>query len=434
MRSGVVRSEWWGAVLLGCLAAVLCGCSQERPKANSANAETAARKINVTVATVEERDVTRTVQIVGTLSPEEEVTLGTETFSTVSKIFVDLGDSVKAGQVVIKMDDRGARLVVEQATANLRAAQESLGRVREGLEASRANVDRARHVVEDARTTLGRLRGLFAEGAISASQRDSAQTQYDVAVASLRVSEAQYESDRAGLKNAEAGVEQARVTLEIARKALNDTSVVSPIDGVVRKRLVNVGDTFREKTPLMSLVTVGTLKLTGDVPERFAPLVRVGRPVHIEVEAYPGQTFPSTITRVSPSVDVESRSFQIEASVPNEKGLLKPGFFAKAVIVTSTDRNVPFVSEEAVVSIAGIVKVFAIVDSKAEERRVRTGIRRDGLTEILEGVKIGEVVAISNLTQLATGTAVTVQSGSRAAGNGEKPSGQNGPGKGSKGR
>jgi RND family efflux transporter MFP subunit len=258
-----------------------------------------------------------------------------------------------------------------------------------------------------------------AEGAISASQRDSAQTQYDEAVASLRASEAQLESDRAAAKSAEASVEQMRTALEVARKMLDDTNVVSPISGVVRKRLVNVGDTFREKTPLMSLVTVSTLKLQGDVPERFAPQVTVGRPVRVEVEAFPGELFPCTITRVSPSVDVESRSFAVEASVPNPKGLLKPGFFAKASIVTGTDRNVPFVPEEAVVSFAGIVKVYVIAEGKAEERRVKTGQRKDGRVEILGGVKVGEMVATSSLSQLATGTAVTIQTGARNEGRAE---------------
>jgi membrane fusion protein (multidrug efflux system) len=87
-----------------------------------------------------------------------------------------------------------------------------------------------------------------------------------------------------------------------------------------------------------------------------------------------------------------------------------------------------------VVSIAGNVKVYVIANDKAEERRVQTGGRRDGLVEILQGVKIGEVVATSNLAQLATGTAVAVQSGSRAAGNGGKPSSQDAPRKGSKGQ
>jgi len=213
-------------------------------------------------------------------------------------------------------------------------------------------------------------------------------------------------------------VVQAAAALDIARKRLQDTDVVAPIAGFVRKRLVNVGETFKEKTPLMSLVATHALKLQGDVPERFAPQIDAGRSVRVEVEAFPGQTFPGTITRVSPAVDVESRSFAVEASVPNPRGVLKPGFFAKASILTGTERNAPFVPEEAVASFAGIVKVYVIVDGKAEERRVKTGVRQNGRVEILEGVKVGETVATSSLSQLATGTAVTVQTG---AGNGPGP-------------
>jgi len=408
-----------------CAACVVgLGCSRERPGTRSANAAPGEKKISISVAEVGGRDVTRSVQIVGTLLPEEEVTLGTEVAATVARVFVELGDRVQTGKLVIKLDDRAARLEVERQTATLQVARETLDRSRQVSELGRANVERAQAVLADARINLKRFEGLYGEGAISASQRDSAQTQYDVAVASLRASEAQYESDRAAMKSAEASVEQAKVALEIARKLLQDTNIVSPINAYVRKRFVNVGDTFKEKTPLVSLVATENLKLQGDVPERFAPLVVLGRPVQIEVEAYANQTFPSTIARISPSVDVESRSFTVEASVPNAKGLLKPGFFAKASILTGVEKNVPFVPEEAVASFAGIVKVYVIADGKAEERRVKTGVRTDGRVEILEGVKVGETVATSNLSQLATGTSVAVQSGAR---NGQAPAkGENG--------
>lgn len=382
----------------------------------------------MSVAQVGGQDVTRSVQIVGTLLPEEEVTLGTEVSATVARVFVELGDRVQAGQLIVKLDDRAARLEVERQTATLQVARETLDRSRQVLETSRANVERSQAVLADARINLKRFEGLFGEGAISASQRDSAQTQYDVAVASLRASEAQNESDRAAMKSAEASVEQAKVALEMARKLLQDTNIVSPINAFVRKRFVNVGDTFKEKTPLVSLVATENLKFQGDVPERFAPLITLGRRVQIEVEAYANQTFPSTITRISPSVDVESRSFTVESSVPNPKGLLKPGFFAKATILTGMEKNVPFVPEEAVASFAGIVKVYVIADGKAEERRVKTGARTDGRVEILEGVKVGETVATSGLSQLATGTAVAVQPGARnnlapAKGDNERPTG-----------
>jgi multidrug efflux pump subunit AcrA (membrane-fusion protein) len=407
-------------ILCGVVPAILA-CSREESGTPPANASQGERKIAITVARADAQDVERSVQIVGTLIAQDEVTLSNEVPATVAKILVDLGDRVHAGQPLIRLDEREPRLEVERMTANLQAAREALSRARQILDSSHANVERAQAMLNDAKVNLKRFQDLIAEGAISASQRDSAQTQYDVAVASLRASEAQFESDRAAIKNAEANVEQAVAGLELARKRLRDTEIVSPFDGFVRKRLVNVGESYKEKTPLMSLVATQALKLQGEVPERFAPQVGAGRVVRVEVEAYPGRKFGGSITRVSPVVDVESRTFTVEASIPNPGGILKPGFFAKASIVTGMERQVPFVPEEAVVSFAGIVKVYVVAEGKAEERRVTTGQRRDGWVEVLEGVKAGETVATSGLSQLATGTAVTVQAGARN--NGLSPGG-----------
>ncbi len=414
------RLLWILAIALSGVVMAATGCSREKSGASPANASPRERKIAVTVSEAENRDVQRSVQVVGTLLAQAEVTLANETPATIDKILVDLGDRVQRGQVLIRLDEREARLEVERMTANLQAAREALARARQMLDWNRANVERTQAMLSDAQVNLKRFQGLFAEGAISASQRDSAQTQHDVALASVRANEAQYESDRAAAKNAEANVEQAMAGLDLVRKRLKDTEVVSPFDGFVRKRLVNVGETYKEKTPLMSLVATQTLKLQGEVPERFAPQLAVGRPVRVEVEAYPGRTFTGTITRVSPAVDVESRTFTVEASVPNPGGVLKPGFFAKASILTGMDRNVPFVPEEAVVTFAGIVKVYVIADGKAEERRVTTGQRGEGWVEIHEGVKVGETVATSGLSQLATGTAVAVQAGARGGPSSQK--------------
>jgi multidrug efflux pump subunit AcrA (membrane-fusion protein) len=396
------------------LAPVVAACSREAPGTAAATSAPRERRVATTVARAEGRTVQRSVQIVGTLLAENEVTLANEVPATVLRILVDLGDPVRTGQVVLQLDDREARLELERATASLQAAREALERARQVLESSRANGERARAVLADADVNLQRLRGLFTEGAISASQRDGAQTQYDVAAASLGAAAAQVESDRAAVKNAEANIEQATTAVALARKRLQDNAVVSPIDGFVRRRFVNVGETFKEKTPLLAIVATTALKLQGDVPERFAPQIDAGRAVEVTVEAYPGQIFPGRITRVSPAVDVESRSFTVEASVPNPRRLLKPGFFAKASILVGREENVPFVPEEAVASFAGIVKVYVIAADRAEERRVKTGQRLDGGVEILEGLRVGETVATSNLGQLASGTAVSVQTGARS--------------------
>ncbi len=412
------RSRSLVVLLLAAFALTGWGCSREERATAAARSAPGSRAVSITVAQAEGRDVRRSIQVVGTLMPQEEVTLGNDVPATVDKIFVDLGDRVHKGQVVIKLDEREARLEVERQTANLQAAREALQRARQLLDLDRANLERNQALLADAQTNLKRFQGLFSEGAISASQRDSAQTQHDVAAASIRASEAQLESDRAAVKNAEASVEQAVAALELARKRLKDTDLVAPLDGFVRKRLVNPGETYKEKTPLMSLVATHALKLQGDVPERFAPLVAAGHPVQVEVEAFPGRSFAGRIVRVSPSVDVETRTFTVEAAIPNPDGTLKPGFFAKAALIVGTDKDVPFVPEDAVASLAGIVKVFVVSDGKVDERRVKTGERRDGWAEILDGVKAGETVATSNLSQLATGTSVQVQSGSGGSQNG----------------
>ena len=112
-------SQLCGVVIYAALIAGI-GCSREQPGARSANATPGERKVAVSVVNVEGQDVERSVQIVGTLMAQDEVTLGTEVPSTIAKILVDMGDRVQVGQVVIKLDEREARLEVERLSASLR--------------------------------------------------------------------------------------------------------------------------------------------------------------------------------------------------------------------------------------------------------------------------------------------------------------------------
>jgi membrane fusion protein (multidrug efflux system) len=120
-----------------------------------------------------------------------------------------------------------------------------------------------------------------------------------------------------------------------------------------------------------------------------------------------GRQFSGRVTRVSPAIDVTSRTVQLEAQVPNPEGLLKPGLFARVSVVKREDHGVPFVPESAVSYLAGITRVFVVADGTAHARTVTLGVRKDGLVEIVKGVRAGEQVATSGLGQLHDGTAVT---------------------------
>ncbi len=399
------------ALAVAALLAGAAGCGRE---GNARGASGAATKkaagettIAITAVPVEGREVSRLVEMVGTLMPQDEVTLSVDQPSTIAKVHVDLGDRVRTGQVVVTLDDREDRLRVEQAEAALEAARRALDRARANVEASRANIARAKAQMEDAQSNYKRFDDLFKEGAVSARERDSAQMQYDVGRASMEVAEAQLVSDQEAARNAAAQVEVARSNVDFNKKRLGDNLIRSPVNGAVKRKLTSAGEAIKEKTPVMVLVVTDPLRFQGTVPERFSPRVAVGQPVEVSVEAYRDRTFAGKVSRISPAVETESRSLLVEALVPNGRGELKPGFFARGQILTGTDSNAAFVPETAVYSFVGINKVFVVKDGTVEERPVTVGIRQEGAVEV-QGVRPGEMVATSGLARLSTGIKVGV--------------------------
>jgi RND family efflux transporter MFP subunit len=339
--------------------------------------------IVVTTKAVETREVKRTVEMVGTLSGWEEVTVSNEMPGTIEAIRVDLGDKVQKGQLLIRLDQREAKLALAQAEANLEAAKKAL--------------TQAKAELRDAYTNFQRISELHKEGVIATSQLDVAQTRFD--------------SNEAQVHAREADIDRFRALVDLARKRLSDTEIIAPIAGEVRQRLVSIGETIKEKTPLLYLVITDPLKLQGSVPERFAPEIRIEQPVDVQVEAFTDRVFPGVVQRVSPAVDVQTRSLSLEAKVPNLDRLLKPGFFAKGLILTGVNPQAVFVPEEAVYSYVGIIKAFVVNNGTAQERQVKTGVRTDGLIEITEGLQAGDVVATSSLPQLYQGAKVRVMNG-----------------------
>lgn len=404
-----------GTTTLSAVAAAVllaaAGCGRESTARGAPGAATkkapADGAIPVTAAPVEAREVSRLVEMVGTLLPQDEVTLSVDQPSTIARVLVDLGDRVRAGQVVVQLDDREDRLRVQQAEAALEATRRALDRARATVEASRANIARARAQMEDARANFRRFDDLFKDGAVSARERDSAQMQYDVGRASLEAAQAQLVSDQEAARNAAAQVEQATANVAFVRKRLGDNEIRSPVNGAVKRKLVSAGEAIKEKTPVMVLVATDPLRFQGTVPERFSPQVGVGQAVEVRVEAYRDRTFPGRVSRLSPAVETETRSLLVEALVPNPRGELKPGFFAKGDVLTGKDRGVAFVPEAAVYTFVGINKVFVIKDNAVEERVVKVGIRQDGAVEVT-GVHPGETVATSGLARLSTGIKVRV--------------------------
>jgi RND family efflux transporter MFP subunit len=377
----------WHLLTLIFLAAA--GCDNDRPAKAVPNGGAEPRQVRVVAAA--ETEAARTVSASGTLAADDQFVLGTKVVGRLGEINVDLGSRVKKGQAIARINPSDYRLRVEQADA---ALQQS--RVRLGLPAS-GNSDKVdieqtslvrqgAAVLKEARLSHDRMVELWERKLIARSELDTA-------VSQLAVAEGRYQDAIEEVRNRQAVLVQRRSELEIARQQLADTAIVSPIDGAVSERQAAVGQYLPAGAPVVTLVRTHPLRLRLAVPEREAGLVRVGQTVDLTVEGDTNK-YQGRVARLSPAIAESSRTLMIEAEVPNNQGVLRPGSFAKAEIVIESGQSVVTVPQDAIVTFAGIEKVLTVAEGTAIEKRVRTGRRIDDRVEIIEGIAAGDEVVV----------------------------------------
>jgi len=341
-------------ILFAAIALYAAGEAASSPASVAFAAGATSGALPITAATVRVQPSVRMVNFVGTLYGNEDVTLSSQVEGQIKSLSADLGDHVEAGQALAQIED-------DQWRARLREAEATLAKARADEARGRQLVDRK---------------------VISPQEYESMKTLVEVALAQR---------------------DTLTVTIRHAR-------VEAPISGAVARRFVSSGEYVHPGSQLFSLVAEDPLKLRGDVPERFAHELQIGQTVQVRVDAFPNATFPGRLARISPASNPENRSMAVEATVDNHEHTLKPGFFANAAVATRTDDRALLVPQEAVVTFAGVTKLFVIKDGVAHERRVQTGTRGSGgLVEITEGLNGDELVATSSLTKLEDGGAVIIQ-------------------------
>jgi RND family efflux transporter MFP subunit len=388
------------SAVLAALLATACA-ADDNPEAAPAPASD-VRTVTATTAVAVERSISRFVAVTGTLAAEEQADVAAEIAGRVVSTPVERGTLVRAGGALVQIADTEVRAQADEAGANAAQIEARLGltgggvfeidRVPEVANA-RASADLAQADFERARTLVEKKLLPQAEFDRSRAQAEAARRQHDIARNSA---EQQYQS----LIGA-----RARVTL--AGKALADTVVRAPFDGIVDQRLVSVGDYVTRGTKVASVMRITSMRVELSVPGQYISSIAVGRSVSLEVDAYPGRTFTGRIRYVSPAVQADSRALVIEAVVPNETGELKPGFFATARIEQASQTPAVLVPASAVRTDSGTARVFVVSEARsAEERIVTTGQVVGDSIEITSGVKAGDAVATSNVAQLADGVRI----------------------------
>jgi RND family efflux transporter MFP subunit len=410
----------WAHIGCGALTLFAAGCQHHVEADAASTAPVAPPAVSVTVAAVESRAVQRIVPTVGTLHGFEEITLTPEVEGRVLRVLHDVSDRIEPGELLIELDSTPYELAHAEAERALELELAKLGLDEPPADSfdisTLPSVARANLLLSNAERKKARLQPLRAQKVATEEAWDQAQTDYDVAAANLDQARLEAETTLAAVK-------QRQAVLNLAKDKLSDTKIFAPAfpersgkleEGaryVVAERLVSEGEMVRAfpSTAVMRIVIDNPLKLTGPVPERYMGEVKVGQTVQLKVEAYPEELFDGIVTRVNPTVDRATRTFEIEAHIDNQARRLKAGGFAQVGILTRVDNAAQTVPMEAVVAFAGVTKVFEVRDGKAFGVPVKTAEQGRGWIEVVGELTPGAQIVTSGQSKLADGTEIRIQ-------------------------
>jgi len=382
----------------------LSGAACSKSESAQARGRDAAAK-PVKTEPVRQEMVHRAVEVVGTLAAEDEVMLSSEADATVSRILADLGDRVKAGQVLIELDREKRQYSLDQQRASLARALAKFGATETGrlpaIEQT-PDVQRAAAELAQAKQAFERAEELHRRQLVPKQQLDDAD-------ATLKAKQAGYDLALQNAKNLRADIDASDAGMKLADRQLRDTYIRAPFDGYVQKRVVSLGELVKAQSPVMSVVRVDPLKVIAEIPERMGPWIKVGQPVSLQVDAYPDKTLTGSVSRISPAVNIQTRAFGFEARVPNSEALLKPGTFARVRLETSKIEPVLTVPYSAMQYRYGVNRAFVVEGDHLTAYELKTGERLGDRIEIVSGVKAGDAIAVSDIDTLTDGLKVTAK-------------------------
>jgi len=330
----------------------------------------------VEVETAQTRGISVTVQVTGTLEAPERVSVTSEVTGRVDSIRFTEGEAVEKGDTLVVLDRRQARAEVARAEARVRETSRETERQKE-----------------------------------LKSEDFSSQRDLDQAVAAEDV---------------------ARADLEIARERLDDHTIEAPFDGVTGRRLISPGTYIEPGEEVTRLSMLKPLELVFEIPENRVAGLQSGMEVAAATPAYPGRRFTGTVTFTAPELRTATRTLALEARLPNEAGLLRPGMFMTVELVLEERRSLT-VPEAAVISEGPASFVYSVSESGTARRHsVHLGVRREGWVEIREGLESGTDVVVNGHQNLQAGRPVRVTK-RLDAGGAARPAGAGAPGGGEDG-
>lgn len=329
-----------------------------------------------------------TYDAVGNIQPKIVTTLSSKVMGNVLEVLKREGDTVKAGEVVVKIDARDVASDLVGARAGLSEAAAMKTELDRGLQAAQAQKQQADSGLKLAESSYLRIKELFEKKSVSKQEFDQAEAAFTTAQAQSRGAQAQIDTLVAKKSTVNARMSQAQAGISKVETIKNLAEVTSPFGGRVTARRIEPGMLAAPGVPLLTIEDSSQLRFEAMVPERFIASITEGMHVEVTVDALEGSTFSGVVAEILPSADVLSHTFMVKIALTAQPGF-KSGMYARGAFIIGTE-SVLLVPPAAVEIRGQLEGIWVERDGKSTYRLVRTGRTMPGGIEILSGLRPGD--------------------------------------------
>jgi multidrug efflux pump subunit AcrA (membrane-fusion protein) len=389
----------------------------------------------VTVKAVSRGEVNLVHTVSGRVGPASEVQVVPKMGGRVAEVAVNVGDAVRPGQVLVRLDAadlavqvRQAEAAVAVATANLNnllagTRPEQLAQAEAALEAARAGLENARANQGNTLANLERMRYLYQQGAISRQQLEGSETQERVAAGGLIQAGAQFRQAEEALRMAKAGptaevlnvaraqLKQAEAGLLLARNHLANSVITAPVAGRVNARHVEEGEMAGPAMPVVTLLRQGPEVVEFEVTEAHVNYLSPGQELPVRIRALTENTLLGRVKTVSLAADLRTRAFQARVEIVPGQVAVRPGMTAAIDIPIASRTGVIAVPLASVLERGGQNIAFVVKDNRAEVRELTLGAADHQTVEVTAGLNEGELLVVAGQHLLSDGDLVAVKEG-----------------------
>lgn len=359
---------------------------------------------------IERKDMTRTVVVSGRIMSPAEIKVGAQISGTVAGVFAREGDRVKAGDLLVQLDDSAAKAQEKQALARLAEAQAGrLSVSSRDVPAATRQLERAKTLLEAEERAAERALQLGAQQAIPPTEVEQAQTNLELARNQVRAAQLELDAVSKGgsaAQRATASLSLAKANVDSIRVDLELTKIRAPSDGVILERKAEAGDLVTAGTSLFVISATGASRAVIEPDERSLADLKLGQTARVSTEAFPNQSFDAQVSYIAPAVNPKRGTIEVRLDIPNPPDYLRPDMTVSVEVVIGEQRQVVVVPRHVVKDRAQSPHVLVIRDSQVERRPIQLGPSDDTHVKVESGLEPGEVIVLESKKELDGGQRV----------------------------